>query len=448
MRKQLVIGLCSMVLALSACDSWIDPNVNINPTQPETASYDVVLPVIQASSAYVMGGDFGRFASVLTQHNYGLDRQHLGIYNYQFTESDVNNAWEGIYSGPLSDLKILIDRSVADGAPHYTGLFQVLYAYNMLTVTDLWGDVPNSAALQGAANTQPAYDAQQKIYTDLSAMVDEAIVNLSAATSAMSPRGDDLMFGGDRSAWTKAAYGLKARLAIHRVKRDGSAAQEALSAAQSAMGSNDDDWQFYFGTAQTEANPWFQFDQQRGDVTFGPKLAEIMNATSDPRLPFYAIADDDGAYTTNSWLGPFYTSVNSAVPFLTYTEMKFIAAEARMRSGDKSGAHTDYVEAIRASLSRTGVSDADADTYVSQSSVDPGADALTLEHIMTQKYIAMYTQSESYTDWRRSGVPALTPVSGSDIPRRFAYPQSERLYNGGNMPSGLTIFSRVWWDVE
>jgi hypothetical protein len=27
------------------------------------------------------------------------------------------------------------------------------------------------------------------------------------------------------------------------------------------------------------------------------------------------------------------------------------------------------------------------------------------------------------------------------------YPDDERLYNGDNMPQGLTITSRVWWDI-
>jgi hypothetical protein len=33
-----------------------------------------------------------------------------------------------------------------------------------------------------------------------------------------------------------------------------------------------------------------------------------------------------------------------------------------------------------------------------------------------------------------------------EIPRRFPYPQSEREYNNANMPQGLTITDRVWWD--
>ena len=109
-------------------------------------------------------------------------------------------------------------------------------------------------------------------------------------------------------------------------------------------------------------------------------------------------------------------------------------------------AHAAFVAAVKASLARTGVSDADATAFMAQANVDPGATALTLENIMTQKYVAMYTQCESWTDWRRTGFPALTAVRGNEVPRRFPYPQSERLYNTRNMPAGLTIFSRVWWD--
>ena len=73
---------------------------------------------------------------------------------------------------------------------------------------------------------------------------------------------------------------------------------------------------------------------------------------------------------------------------------------------------------------------------------------------MTQKYIAMYNQSESWTDWRRTAFPKLTAVTGTEIPRRWLYPQSERLYNGANLAAtGYIvsnpnwIFSKMWWDA-
>lgn len=48
-----------------------------------------------------------------------------------------------------------------------------------------------------------------------------------------------------------------------------------------------------------------------------------------------------------------------------------------------------------------------------------------------------------YWRWFRSRTGAVI----NEIPRRLPYPDDERLYNGDNMPTGLTIISRVWWNV-
>jgi hypothetical protein len=50
-----------------------------------------------------------------------------------------------------------------------------------------------------------------------------------------------------------------------------------------------------------------------------------------------------------------------------------------------------------------------------------------------EKYLALFTQSEPFIDWRRTGYPALVPDNGSSIPGRFLYPQSELDFNGPNV---------------
>jgi hypothetical protein len=69
---------------------------------------------------------------------------------------------------------------------------------------------------------------------------------------------------------------------------------------------------------------------------------------------------------------------------------------------------------------------------------------------MDQKYLSSFLQLETWSDWRRTGFPVLVKPAGAvttEIPRRLPYPDDERLYNGDNMPAGLTITSRVWWDA-
>lgn len=448
--KRILTGFCALSLMfMTACNSWIDSDLNTDPTSPSDASYNVVMPTVQAGLAYAYGGDLGRYTNLFTQHITGVDRQHLGIFNYKLTESDIDNAWQfNLYAGPMKDLAIMMDKARADGSAHYLGVSQVLMAHALGTVTDMWGDVPFSDAFKGSAGLQPKYDTQQSIYTAIQAMLDSAIVNLGAATSTLSPGADDRMYDGDLTLWTKAAYSLKVRNTMHLLKRDAGAAATALALLPNAFTSNADDMQFVFGTAETEGNPWYQFIIQRdGDITAGPKIMELMDAANDPRRTLYFEADDSGRVSVASRLGPFYASINSPVPFVTFVEIKFIESEARFLGGDMAGAHTAYTEAVRAGLERTGIAASEVTAYLAQAAVDPGSANLTLELILNQKYIAMFTQPEAFTDLRRTGFPLLTPTTSTEIPRRFPYPQSERLTNGANVPAGLTIFDRVWWDV-
>jgi hypothetical protein len=74
--------------------------------------------------------------------------------------------------------------------------------------------------------------------------------------------------------------------------------------------------------------------------------------------------------------------------------------------------------------------------------------ATRIKAVMMQKYFAMFLQPESFADWRRTGVPALTPASGTAVPRRFTFPTDE-INTNPNTPTGTTMFTpRVFWDVE
>jgi hypothetical protein len=83
-----------------------------------------------------------------------------------------------------------------------------------------------------------------------------------------------------------------------------------------------------------------------------------------------------------------------------------------------------------------------------------------LEKIFTEKYIAMFLQTEAWTDWRRSipagapgttsGIPSLQPapgnLTGGAFPRRFLYPPSELDNNSANIPETSRL-AKVFWDL-
>ncbi|MFM8179978.1 MAG: SusD/RagB family nutrient-binding outer membrane lipoprotein, partial [Candidatus Kapaibacterium sp.] len=136
--------------------------------------------------------------------------------------------------------------------------------------------------------------------------------------------------------------------------------------------------------------------------------------------------------------GAFHASPESPIVLCSYAELKFIEAEAKFNTGDKAGAKAAYLEGIAANMNWYGISAADQKTYTDQASVNPSGD-ITLQLIMEEKYMALYTQQESYTDYRRTALPALTPaVSGKTVPVRFPTAQNQRLYNAKNLPAGAT----------
>ncbi|RIJ48142.1 SusD/RagB family nutrient-binding outer membrane lipoprotein [Maribellus luteus] len=145
--------------------------------------------------------------------------------------------------------------------------------------------------------------------------------------------------------------------------------------------------------------------------------------------------DERSAYI--SYLTPIYFEnsndfVNPSL--ITYAEVEFILAEAALL-GDYgvSSVEDHYKNGIRASMDQYKIlSEAqgfDFDVFYSQPTVSYSSSSITNKHelIMTQKWIALWLQAESWFDWRRTGYPdfepAANPAFGPALPLRLAYPE-------------------------
>jgi hypothetical protein len=451
----LAVLLVGLIIITGSCKKWIDPDINTDPNKPTDVTVNAILPAAQAGMGYTAGGDLKYAASIWMQQMAGGANQPLAYDRYVYTQSDVDNVWKwNLYAGPMMDCYRMIQKAENEGDPYYSGIAKVMMAYQLGSVTDLWGDVPYSEAFQGDANLKPAYDTQEEIYTSLKTLLDEAITsfNTSASANFRIPGSDDFIYGGEMGLWKKTAYALKARYALHLSKRNGASAYtEALTDLTNAFASNSEDFEFVFGNAYNESNPLFQFNDQRTyDIVTGAYLVDSLVATNDPRLPLLVDGTDgyvgSHAGQGDGWalIGSYYASPNSPVPFISYVECKFIEAECKFQTGDVAGAATAYNTGVLASLAKFGVTDSTFEaTYANDS-----AASITLEKIMQQKYYALCFQLEVYNDWRRTGLPVLQPASPaalSEIPRRYPYPTSEIIYNSANVPS-VTLTTRVWWD--
>jgi hypothetical protein len=281
-------------------------------------------------------------------------------------------------------------------------------------------------------------------------------------------------------------------MALHYAKVDGGAKLKALINANPAfMATNGDNFQLAFENVVNRTNPINQFEISRADYYApGKFFVDMMNAKSDPRRAFFlsAIPYDVAAGATPVYRGsvagditttPYsrvYTYLRGSVTadskartaaggptstaltytgaapqkLLTFAEYNFIRAEAALVYGATGDAVAFFKAGINASMSDAGVSTASATSYVN--AVTPAI--LDLKTIIEEKYVANFgVPVEPWTDWRRTGFPAIsvTPAAAAqgnnDIPRILIYPISEQQTNAANVPARASMAVKgVFWD--
>jgi Starch-binding associating with outer membrane len=427
-----------LAVLIGSCEKWIDPKINEDPDSVVDVPYNLLLPSIEVDLGYVLGGmDVRGITGMWVQHVAGQARQAATMgKNYNLTEADVNNLWNSLYNGSMMDLTIFIGKT-GDANPQARGAGKVLLAYALGSATDLWGDIPYAEAFKGNDNLKPKYDTQQNIYTVINTLLTEAIADLGTANTANAiPFGssaNDLIYNGNIPKWIAAAHSLRARYALHLSKKANVDYTAILADCAAGISSNANDFQMPFGTTESNANPLYQFDVQRTDVA--PSASFAAFAAGDPRLVVFAGGGRN--------FGTFYGSIASPVPFITYVETKFIEAEAQLRKASPSqpDANAAYDAAVTASLAKFNVTDA---AWLTANTTGVLGDR-SLQNIIEAKYIALFMQTEAFTDFRRTGWPVLVPTAGTKIPVRYPYCTDERLYNSENVPTGITVDSPLWW---
>lgn len=427
-----IFTLLTLVFGFNSCEKYFG-DINVNPNEPVEVSPNVLLPTIQARMAYLQGGHMSRYTSILTQHAEGISRQWLSFNNYTIVANNMDNTWFEAYSGVLNNIKQMRIQATAIDANYYVGMADILEAYMIMSFTDLFDAVPYSEALQGTDNDTPAFDSQESIYNAVFALLTSGKTIMGGGVSGLEPGVDDLIYGGNAANWVKFANAIEARAYLHLGLKDSANYGKALTAANNSFSSSADDANLQFQAVETQAAPWYQFNRDRTDIEAGVTIKSILAALSDPRA-----AD----YTASFTLGgahPYFKS-DRAWPFASYTEMQFVKAECMMQAGS-AGASAAYFDGISSSFAENGVS-ADYATYITNPDVAPAT--LTMNEIMTQKYLALYMQPEVYNDWRRTGLPALTPNAGTFIPTRLPYSEVE-IINNPNTPTS-ELSDKVWWD--
>lgn len=449
-----VLGLAFVfVLVLSSCEKWIDTDLNIDPDAPADVPMNLMLPAIQQSMGYNMtGNDIVRVTGMWMQQFDGVVRQSLNQAQYTLLPADINNMWTSMYTEIFMNSIVLIDKAEnTEGkeSPHNAGVAKTIMATTLGIATDVFGAMPYSEAFMGNENAlTPIYDTQEQIYATLNSTLDDAIADLSS-TSNLVNIGGDVIYGGDAAKWLKAAYSIKARHALQMSAKNGASAYTAaLALVANGFASNADDYEVPWEASNK--NPFYQFMDERTDIRMGATMVDLMKLNDDPRIPFFCELAADDVYRGSiigsldesaSYLGSYIAGKSASSVIMSYAELKFIEAEALFMTG--GDAQAAYEAAVAASVLRV-TGDANADWL----DANINGVTITLELIMTQKYIATFGTNQAYSDYRRVGLPVITPHPYGvlpALPTRFPYAQSEINYNTANVPS-VQISDKLWWD--
>ncbi|GAA4503791.1 hypothetical protein GCM10023172_29270 [Hymenobacter ginsengisoli] len=467
-------------------------DVNVSPNNPVVVQPSVQLPTITVGTAFVVGNTLGRDGDLFIQH-------YAGIANQPFTEDkyaisgNYDNEWRGdLYGNNLNGAQTLINNNAAN--PAYTGIAKLLKAYNFALVTDMWGDVPYSQALQGLNNIHPAFDRQQDIYEgatgvqSLFDLVREGLADLDKP-SVLKPAGDDFVYKGDLTKWRKVGNMLLLKFACTVSRKDPALATKVINEVlakgangSAAIAANSEDFSVPFGTAVGNTNPFYAYNitNRPNDQMASTRFLDSLTAYKDPRLPkFFTTTNSNPTSTHNTPFGKFTGFENGSnatapaianrsvystyvlgavgeapVRLLTNFQRAFILSEMAVRLGTAGDANALYQEGIRRSMELTGLSTNDIDTYFAANPTIvtlSGSDTHKLNQILFQKWIAWVGNGyEAWNDYRRTGSPHLQPALNvsftPNIPQRLLYPPSEVAANGDVMPkTNVTIDKPVWW---
>jgi hypothetical protein len=340
------------------------------------------------------------------------------------------------------------------------GIAQVMQAQAFGTLAALFGDIPFTEAGDDNFST-PKFDGQISVYTNVQKLLDSAIANLNSGVGA-SPGAKDIFYGGNRALWAKAANSLKARFYMHTKEYDKAAAAAVLgitSASDDMMAphgeSYNQDFNLYYSFCVYDRDSYMWADDAVAPRLLDPTAAEYRGnskTSEEARFNYYYSPGGIGysaLYELNilcdfDWGVPTeengFFGGNTAFPLVTYAETQLILAEAKMRQNDFSGALSalnDYRSFLDdGGTIGTGYLDlyeSNYEPYVSADFETGGEEnnggtkeASLLEEILEEKYVSMIGQLEQFNDTRRTNnALGLTPATGSSIPQRFFYPQSE-----------------------
>ena len=481
--KKLLAFLLLAALGLGSCTKGFE-ELNINPNQnPNVLPETLLAPALTDLVKRNMDRNMRITNELMQVHVSRTDGDEFHRYVIRSAEADY--MWNNWYT-QLTDFRDMYTSAQAVRSPTFMAMARICEVWTVSLLTDMFGDVPYSEAIQGRAGLlQPKFDRQEDIYKDLFVKLEEANELLKANTNLATDQIQlDPLFQGNALKWRKFGNALYLRLLLRVSNRTEALAPGGLSpqaklrdlvntnaGSYPLMASNDDSAILrWTGTApyQSPFQTW-----RTADFSSSSSISEffINNLTEwgDPRLAKWATLSG-GTYVgvQSGYLPSQPPAAKSTYPaalmteplmgnILNYGEVQLLLAEAVARGWVGGTAKTYYEAGASSAITLWGY--AVPSGYLAGTDVrwdDAAPLATKLEKIHLQKYYAMlFTDFQQWYEYRRTGHPVLPIGPGErnngQMPARLNYPVYVQSLNQQNYQAAVVdqgpddINTKVWW---
>lgn len=232
-----------MAIGMVSCKKSLEKLLT-NPNSPVPASADVDLYVneieLSFNSFFQQNSDYAAQLSRL--QNWGGP-----LYQNAYTPPSFDGIWTTAYSSIINNADAMLPLAEAQKKYVQAGISEVLKAYTLGTLVDMFNNVPYSEAELGLGNINPKTDAAATIYASVQTLLDAAIVDFGKSGGVAAS--GDLFYGGNAANWVTLANTLKLKFYMQTRLVDASAAAKisALMTTNDLILSAGQDFQFQYG---------------------------------------------------------------------------------------------------------------------------------------------------------------------------------------------------------
>lgn len=258
----------------------------------------------KTSSKYLLSGSIDGVAQKYQKDGFRGDTYNAVVQYYQQLFHVKSQTYEEFAKAPedweeeytlAKSIEVGIDIATEENQAFVQGALLILKTFVFANITDKWGDVPYSEALEGRTGVFfPKFDTQKDIYDGLIADLDQAISIIEANPAISEPK-FDLLYAGSKEKWVKFANSLKIRLLVRSYEAykkagvDNGAKISAIVSSGKYFTSVDDNASYsYIGSANYNSWPMGYYnDNSQNELTRrkpSTTFIEALKSMDDPRL--------------------------------------------------------------------------------------------------------------------------------------------------------------------